>query len=153
MIGLTGNYEVKVDSKGRLRLPANLLQQLPEEMRKGDFVMNKGMMNCLRLYPKKQWEAVTQEMSRLSYFRKDQSSFLRFFYQWASVVEKDANERILIPKRLLEKVGIKEDVTITAFHDVIEIWDSATYTASIVEPDNFADIADEIWSQLNNPKS
>ena len=153
MIGLTGNYEVKVDSKGRVRLPANLLQQLPEDMRNGGFVMNKGMMNCLRLYPKKQWDAVTLEMNRLSYYRKDESNFLPYFYQWASTVEKDTNERILIPKRLLEKVGIKEDVTITAWHDVIEIWDTATYNASIVEPENFADMADEVWSRINNAKS
>ncbi|MFN8238438.1 MAG: division/cell wall cluster transcriptional repressor MraZ [Chitinophagales bacterium] len=151
MIGLTGNYEVKVDSKGRLRLPTNLLQQLPETDIK-QFVLNKGMGKCLRLFPKAQWDSVTQEMSKFSYFRTDERNFLRAFYQLATQVEVDSNDRILLSKRLMETVGITDEVVITAFHDVIEIWDSKTYAATIVEPENFADMADEVWSKLNNNK-
>jgi MraZ protein len=151
MVGLTGNYEVKVDSKGRLRLPTNLLQQLPEIDIK-QFVLNKGMGKCLRLFPKAQWDSVTQEMSKFSYFRTDERNFLRAFYQLATQVEVDSNDRILLSKRLMETVGITDEVVITAFHDVIEIWDSKTYTATIVEPENFADMADEVWSKLNNNK-
>lgn len=51
MIGLTGNYEVKVDSKGRLRLPTNLLQQIGET-EDNQYVLNKGMGKCLRLFQK-----------------------------------------------------------------------------------------------------
>lgn len=151
MIGLTGNYEVKVDSKGRLRLPTNLLQQLPESTCK-QYVLNKGMGKCLRLFPKAQWDSVTQEMSKFSYFKNDERNFLRAFYQLATQVEVDANDRILLSKRLMETVGISDEVVITAFHDVIEIWDSKTYAATIIEPENFADMADEVWSKLNNNK-
>lgn len=148
MIGLTGNYEVKVDSKGRLRLPTNLLQQIPENTR-AQFVLNKGMGKCLRLFPKAQWDSITQEMSKFSYFRTDERNFLRSFYQMATQIEIDANDRILISKRLMENVGITDEVVITAFHDVIEIWDSKTYYETIKEPENFADMADEVWSKLN----
>ncbi|MFM2290848.1 MAG: hypothetical protein RIS29_661, partial [Bacteroidota bacterium] len=131
MIGLTGNYEVKVDSKGRLRLPTNLLQQIPEDTR-SQYVLNKGMGKCLRLFPKSQWDSVTREMSNFSYFRNDERNFLRAFYQLATQVEMDSNDRILLSKRLMETVGITDEVVITAFHDVIEIWDSKTYAATIV---------------------
>lgn len=151
MIGLTGNYEVKVDSKGRLRLPTNLLQQIPENTRT-QYILNKGMGKCLRLFPKTQWDEVTKEMSNFSYFRNDERNFLRAFYQLATQVEMDSNDRILLSKRLMETVGISDEVVITAFHDVIEIWDSKTYAATIVEPENFADMADEVWSKLNNNK-
>jgi MraZ protein len=91
-------------------------------------------------------------MSKFSYFRTDERNFLRAFYQLATQVEVDSNDRILLSKRLMETVGITDEVVITAFHDVIEIWDSKTYTATIVEPENFADMADEVWSKLNNNK-
>jgi MraZ protein len=149
MVGLTGNYEVKVDSKGRLRLPTNLLQQIPENTRV-QFVLNKGMGKCLRLFPKTQWDSVTQEMSKFSYFKNDERNFLRAFYQLATQVEIDSNDRILLSKRLMETVGITDEVVITAFHDVIEIWDSKTYNETIIEPENFADMADEVWSKLNS---
>ncbi len=151
MVGLTGNYEVKVDSKGRLRLPTNLLQQLPENG-KTHFILNKGMGKCLRLFPKTQWDSVTQEMNKFSYFRTDERNFLRAFYQLATQVEADSNDRILLSKRLMENVGITDEIVITAFHDVIEIWDSKTYAATIVEPENFADMADDVWSKLSDNK-
>ena len=151
MIGLTGNYEVKVDSKGRLRLPTNLLQQIGET-EDSQYVLNKGMGKCLRLFPKKQWTQITQEMSKLSYFQNKERDFLRYFYQMATQVELDSNDRILLSKRLMDAVDIKDEIVITAFHDVIEIWDSKTYHANIKEPENFADMADEIWSKINSNK-
>jgi len=84
------------------------------------------------------------------YFKNDERNFLRAFYQLATQVEIDSNDRILLSKRLMETVGITDEVVITAFHDVIEIWDSKTYNETIIEPENFADMADEVWSKLNN---
>jgi division/cell wall cluster transcriptional repressor MraZ len=91
-------------------------------------------------------------MSKLSYFQNKERDFLRYFYQMATQIELDANDRILISKRLMDAVDIKDEVVITAFHDVIEIWDSKTYHADIKEPENFADMADEIWSKINSNK-
>lgn len=85
-------------------------------------------------------------------FPKQGKRFLRYFYQMATQVELDSNDRILISKRLMDAVDIKDEVVITAFHDVIEIWDSKTYHADIKEPENFADMADEIWSKINANK-
>ena len=110
------------------------------------------MGKCLRLFPKTQWDSVTQEMNKFSYFRTDERNFLRAFYQLATQVEADSNDRILLSKRLMENVGITDEIVITAFHDVIEIWDSKTYAATIVEPENFADMADDVWSKLSDNK-
>jgi len=85
-------------------LPTNLLQQLPENG-KTHFVLNKGMGKCLRLFPKTQWDSVTQEMNKFSYFRTDERNFLRAFYQLATQVEADSNDRILLSKRLMEDLG------------------------------------------------
>lgn len=46
---------------------------------------------------------------------------MRYFYQAASQVDLDSNDRVLIPKRLTDAVGIKDEVVILAFGDVIEI--------------------------------
>ena len=91
-------------------------------------------------------------MNKFSYFRTDERNFLRAFYQLATQVEADSSDRILLSKRLMENVGITDEVVITAFHDVIEIWDSKTYAATIVEPENFADMADDVWSKLSDNK-
>ena len=151
MNALTGQYEIKVDVKGRLRLPTDLLRQIPEDTR-SKYVLNKGLDNCLRLYPIIQWNNITQELNKLSWFQTREREFLRFFYQAATQIELDSNDRLLIPKRLIEVTGIKDEVVISAFHDVIEIWSSETYYKNVKEPDNFAQMADEIWAKLNSNK-
>ena len=151
MTALTGQYEVKVDGKGRLRLPSDLLRQIPEDTR-SKYVLNKGLDNCLRLYPITQWNNITQELNKLSYFQSKEREFLRLFYQAATQIELDSNDRVLIPKRLTEATNIKDEVVILAFHDVIEIWSSEIYYKNVKEPDNFAQMADEIWAKLNGNK-
>lgn len=153
MNALTGQYEVKVDGKGRLRLPTDLLRQIPEETNT-KYVINKGLDNCLRLYPIVQWNAITDEMNKqLNWFQSKEREFLRYFYQAATQVDLDSNDRVLIPKRLTDAVGIKDEVVILAFGDVIEIWNSEVYYSTVAkEPENFAQMADEIWSKLNNNK-
>ena len=59
MAAFTGQYEVKVDAKGRLRLPTDLLRQV-EESTRTKYVLNKGLDKCLRLYPIAQWAAITE---------------------------------------------------------------------------------------------
>ncbi len=153
MNALTGQYEVKVDGKGRLRLPTDLLRQIPEETNT-KYVINKGLDNCLRLYPITQWNTITDEMNKkLNWFQSKEREFLRYFYQAASQVDLDSNDRVLIPKRLTDAVGIKDEVVILAFGDVIEIWNSEVYYSTVAkEPENFAQMADEIWAKLNNNK-
>jgi len=51
---------------------------------------------------------------------------------------------------LQDLVGIKSDIVINAYHDAIEIWGSEAYYADLKEPENFADMADAIWSKLSN---
>jgi hypothetical protein len=43
-----GEYDCKLDSKGRLKLPAGLIRQLPPEAQ-GSFVVNRGLENHLSL--------------------------------------------------------------------------------------------------------
>src|ERR1043165_6803829 len=108
MNALTGQYDVKVDGKGPLRLPSDLLRQIPDETRT-KYVLNKGLDNCLRLYPIVQWNNITQELNKLSYFQSKEREFLRFFYQAATQVELDTNDRVLIPKRLIDAASIKDE--------------------------------------------
>ncbi|HOU46893.1 MAG TPA: hypothetical protein PLL99_03760, partial [Chitinophagales bacterium] len=153
MNALTGQYEVKVDGKGRLRMPTDLLRQIPENTN-SKYVINKGLDNCLRLYPIVQWNAITEEMNKnLNWFKSNEREFLRYFYQAATQIELDSNDRILIPKRLTDAVGIKDEVVILAFGEVIEIWNSDVYYGTVAkEPENFAQMADEIWSKINSNK-
>ena len=55
MTGLIGEYDCKVDAKGRFMFPINLKKQLAETFEKG-FVINRNLHNkCLTVYPVDEW--------------------------------------------------------------------------------------------------
>jgi MraZ protein len=150
---LAGEYQVKVDSKGRIRVPADLLRQLPEDSR-NKFVLNKGFEGTLSLYPMYRWNAIAEEMARLSYFRSKEREFQRLFFQGVAQVEIDSNERLLIPKRLIDMAGITDEVVIAAFGQTIEIRPKHVHDKMVsTMPDDFSAMADEVMGAVEERMS
>lgn len=149
MTQLLGEYEVKLDSKGRFRVPTALLSQLGEESDLG-FVINRGFEKNLMLYPKKVWDAYSEEVNNLNSYNKDNLKFIRYFYRGAQKVSKDSSDRILVNKRLLDYAGIKGEMVLLALNNRIEIWANETYQLQLEEePEDFADIASHVMGGIN----
>ena len=68
MAGLVGEFEVKLDEKGRFLFPSGLRKQLSPAAQK-DFMLNKGFENCLTLYPLTEWEKLSAKLYKLNLFR------------------------------------------------------------------------------------
>ena len=62
-----GTYEVKMDTKGRVRLPSALLRQIAESSRR-EFVLNRGFEGCISLFPIEEWKNVSEVVNSLSPF-------------------------------------------------------------------------------------
>ncbi|HMW40531.1 MAG: division/cell wall cluster transcriptional repressor MraZ [Saprospiraceae bacterium] len=144
MSRFTGEYEVRLDDKNRLRLPAVLLRQLGEEVKLG-LVINRGFDKCLVLYPQKQWEKISDEVNQLNLYVTANREFARYFFRGATPLEPDASSRILMPKTLMEYAGIQQDVIIYAYGDQIEIWAKEAYERMMDSaPKDFATLAEKI---------
>ncbi len=142
---LTGEYDCKLDAKGRLRIPGQLLKQLAS-YQSDEFVVNRGYENHLMLYPKAVWGEKTKEINRLNLNVRDQRQAVRYFYRGASEIKIDGSERLLLPKRLLDYAGIEREVVLFAYQRQIEIWDKKAYDEMLEsEPENFGEIAEKIW--------
>lgn len=149
MSHLLGKYEVKVDNKGRVKIPASLLGQLPKKAKK--VVINCGFEKCLSLYPFKQWEVISSKVSRLNDFRKKHREFKRAFFRGATSIEIDASGRLLIPRHLLDYAGIKKDLVISAEFDKVELWNKSQYNKNLkLDSDSYADLADEVFKDLED---
>ncbi len=144
MLQLLGEYDCKLDGKGRMRLPAGLLEQL-QQWGAEEFVINRGFEKCLTIYPKIVWDGITKEINRLNVYDKKDREFLRYFFRGAQPVRLDSAGRILLSKRLLDYAGITKDVILSAVNDRIEMWDKEEYERQLEqEPDNFSDIAQAV---------
>lgn len=149
MAGYTGQYECRIDAKGRMKLPAGLLRQIPEQTRT-QYVVNKGLDGCLVLYPQAAWELLTEKLNKLNYFNPKHREFQRVFYKMAVMAELDTAERLLIPKRLAETVGISDEVVILAYGNNIEIWPKAKFDAmQDPDPEDLSQLANDVLGDIN----
>ncbi len=150
MAGLVGEFEVKLDVKGRFLFPSGLRKQLPAAAQR-DFMLNKGFEDCLTLFPLKEWEKVSDKLSKMNLFKPKNRMFYRLFHQGAKQISLDKTGRVLIPVGLVERVSLKQEVMLIAYNDRIEIWDKSKYFEMIEgSMTNFADLADEVMGDLDN---
>lgn len=150
MSGLVGEFECKLDAKGRFLFPAGLRKQLDPTAAE-NFMVNKGFENCLTLYPMNEWEKVTKRLSTLNLFKPKNRMFYRLFHQGAKQLTLDKAGRILIPTALMERIGLKREIMLTAYNDRIEIWDRGEYM-SIMDENiaDFSDLADEVMGEMGD---
>ena len=90
---LLGQHEVRIDERGRLRLPASLVQRHAGDG-DGRFVLRKGLDQCLTLYPMSAWDAESRRVMQLDDMVANERRFKRMFFLSAQHVSVDANGRI-----------------------------------------------------------
>ena len=94
--------------------------------------------NCLVLYPEPVWEAELSALrASLNKWVPAQQEVYRQFLLEAETVEMDAAGRILLPKRLLEMVGIGSQVRFLGVDDTIEIWPKEALEQPRMAPEEF----------------
>ncbi|MBT6514388.1 MAG: division/cell wall cluster transcriptional repressor MraZ, partial [Crocinitomicaceae bacterium] len=148
MTGFIGEYNCKLDAKGRLSLPVGLRKQL-DPVDQEQFVVNRGLSGNLNLFPLSEWIRVMDKLRQLNRFNSKNLKFVRMFQQGAMQVAIDSNGRILIPKSLLQHAGVSREIVLSANIDQFEIWDKVTYDNLMNENwDEFAGLAEEVMGNL-----
>lgn len=141
-----GEFEAKVDAKGRFLVPAALIKQLPETER-SEFVVNRGLDNCLTLYPLAVWEVKLQEVYAKNQYIEKNRTFARLFQNGATPVSLDNQGRLLLPKKLMDQVGLKSDIVLVGAFDKIEIWPEDVYQNWLNNQENdMAKLSEEIMN-------
>lgn len=136
-----GQFQAKFDSKNRVFLPAAFRRGLlngntqPDVRQQNDgpqdskpqevtLIIRKDFFeNCLVIYPESQWRAeVDKVRSKLNRFDNAQQMVYRKLVSEAQELSLDANGRILIPRVLLDKVGIVQEALFVGMEQTIEVW-------------------------------
>lgn len=123
---LIGEFDVSLDSKGRFRMPGNLLKKFGDT-EKLSFVVRKGWDAHLTLYPKPVWDALVADLSKRSELDPRVKRYAQAFWNGANEVSLDSADRILLPKRLQAYADGFKSLVLTARNDKIEIWTETEY--------------------------
>ena len=111
MATFIGEYNCKIDEKGRLLLPMAFKKQMSSAAN-DTFVVKKDIYEkCLSLYSFDEWERqVSIIRQNLNPYNREHNAFLRGFYKGTAEVTLDNSNRILIPKRLLQEADIDKEI-------------------------------------------
>lgn len=145
MITFTGDYPCKADSKGRILLPSAFKKQMGDRVI-DRFVIKKSIFEkSLLMYPYEEWERqISNLRSKINPYNREHAQFLREFFKGTAEISLDNNNRLLIPKRLLEWANIKTDVILVGQDDKIVIWDKESYESDSLSDEAFASLAEKI---------
>jgi len=118
-----GNFEAKIDMKGRAFLPAAFRKMLQANGEERLVLRPDIYQPCLTLYPESVWNAQLAALqARLNRWNPQHQQILRKFMEEAEFIILDTNGRFLIPKKKLDYAGISIDIKFLGMGDYIEIW-------------------------------
>lgn len=115
-----GEYHHSIDDKNRLIIPSSLRQQT--EGSKDEFVITRGLEQCLFLYPTLEWQSLGERLRNLSTTKSNSRAFVRLLFSGAHPVQSDGQGRITLPPGLKDFAQIEEKVVIIGAFNKIEIW-------------------------------
>jgi len=146
-----GDYTCKVDVKGRIILPAAFKKQMPADAQ-DHFVVRKDIFEkCLVLFAIEDWNRqLVKIRKKLNPFNREQNMFLRNFFKGTAELSLDNNNRILVPKKLMELIGADRDVVLAGQDGRIEIWAADIYDKIDMPAEDLANLAEKYLGGSNN---
>lgn len=147
---IVGTYQCKIDTKGRVLVPAALKKQL---VAVGDgFVLKRSVYEkCVELWPMNEWNEMMQQLNQLNRFDRKADAFIRKFMAGVKIIDIDDAGRLQISKDLIEFASISKDVVFSSKINLIEIWDKNLYEQIVNDDDtDFGDLAEEVMGGIHN---
>ena len=117
-----GEYKHSIDAKGRIILPADFREELTD-----NFVITKGLDNCLFLYTAEEWDKLSTKLRQLPLAKAEARAFVRFFFAGARQAECDRQGRFLVPVNLRAHAKLQKDVVLIGISNRIEVWSKAEW--------------------------
>ena len=125
-----GTHVVRVDDKGRLKLPALVKQRLEEKYKPGaTYFVTSLTGDIVLIYPLADWKQIEETLSKTSQFDRFKRKFLFQANHWGDEASLDDQGRLLIPGKLRERAGMKGEVVLTWQSNHIEVLNQARYAA------------------------
>lgn len=135
-----GEYQHTMDDKGRLTIPARFREGLGD-----NFVVTRGLDNCLFAYPRTEWQVLESRLKTLPLTKGDARAFVRFLFSGATECELDRQGRVMVPQPLREHGQIEKDVVVIGVSNRVEIWAKERWERYVVQAEqSFEEIAENL---------
>jgi MraZ protein len=121
-----GQEIYSLDARGRVNVPAKMRKSISPDAN-NTFTVTRGQEKCIAAYPLDEWKKYEEKFENLNQYDKKNRYFLRMILMWSDEVSIDPQQRMSIPKKLLEYAEIEKKVLIVGVGDHIEFWNPELY--------------------------
>lgn len=118
--GFLGTYQVALDEKGRINIPAKF--KLVAEWEKNPKMVICVMNQFLIVFPENEWRINVRKLENVSAFDDENRYRLRKVYSRAEECKLKSG-KLLIPANQREIAGLNKDVVLVGMSKTFEIWD------------------------------
>lgn len=128
-----GRYDLTLDDKCRMRLPAKLRSAIGT-----GYVIIYGE-GCLTVLPKEDFSVLNEKFSAIPFSDVAARRVVSLIMSSALEPEEDAQGRFVLPLHARNHAGIAKNVVVAGAGPVIEIWSEEAYTLSRADSGSFED--------------
>jgi MraZ protein len=128
MDGFMGTHAHRVDTKGRISIPASFRAVLRNGADDGTVtlvVRPSHLRPCLEGWPVAEFATLRAQLDRTDPLSAEYEELAARIYAKAQKLESDREGRIILPERLAKFAGIEQAVTFIGAGPTFRIWDTA----------------------------
>ena len=122
-----GEFEYKIDEKGRVPIPPRFRRELREGV-----VLTPGVERCINAYPLSEWRKVATTLTTGSISHSKMRKLNRAIFATAFSLNMDGQGRVALPVPLREYAGIEDEVVIAGVNNYLELWNKEQWEAEKV---------------------
>ena len=112
-----GEFEYKIDEKGRVPIPPKFRRELKEGV-----ILMPGVESCINIYTMVEWKKVAATLTTGSVAPSKLRKLNRAIFATAFRLDFDGQGRIALPIPLREYAGIEDEVVIAGANTYLELW-------------------------------
>jgi MraZ protein len=120
-----GEFEYKVDDKGRVPVPPRFREELHAGV-----VLAPGPEKCISAYPLSEWKKLANSFTGNGPMSPSKLRRLtRALFATAFTLDIDAQGRIALPSVLREYAGIGDEIVVAGVNTYLEMWNKERWEA------------------------
>ena len=113
-----GEFEYKLDEKGRVPLPPKFRRELKEGV-----ILARGVEKCITAYPLAEWKKLATTLTSTSPSPSKLRRLNRALFAAAFSINIDGQGRIALPIPLRQYAGIENEIIAAGANNYFELWD------------------------------
>lgn len=118
-----GEFEYKIDEKGRVPIPPKFRSALKEGL-----VLALGVEKCAVVYPLAEWKKLAESLTSSLLSPAKTRRLKRALFATAFQLQLDGQGRIALPIPIRLYTEIVDDVTIVGANNYLEIWSKSNWS-------------------------